>query len=66
MPMTREAMSENGVRKSSQPLSLEEHQAVRITIEPRISWAERTAGMLQWTGDPEVPRRLAEAVRASR
>ena len=42
------------------------HQTVRITIEPRIGWADRTAGMLQWTGDPEVLRRIAEAVRASR
>ena len=24
------------------------------------SWAERTAGILQWTGDPEVLRRVAE------
>jgi predicted DNA-binding antitoxin AbrB/MazE fold protein len=60
MPITIEAIYENGVLKPSQPLPLEEHETVRITIEPRISWAERTAGMLQWTGDPEVLRRIAE------
>jgi predicted DNA-binding antitoxin AbrB/MazE fold protein len=60
MPITVEAIYENGVLKPSQPLPLEEHETVRITIEPRISWAERTAGMLQWTGDPEVLRRIAE------
>jgi predicted DNA-binding antitoxin AbrB/MazE fold protein len=60
MPITIEAIYENGVLKPSQPLPLEEHETVQITIEPRISWAERTAGMLQWTGDPEVLRRIAE------
>jgi predicted DNA-binding antitoxin AbrB/MazE fold protein len=60
MPITVEAIYENGVLKPCQPLPLEEHEKVRITIEPRISWAERTAGMLQWTGDPEVLRRIAE------
>jgi hypothetical protein len=33
---------------------------VRITIEPELGWTERTAGMLKWTGDPEVLRRIAE------
>ena len=60
MPITIEAIYENGVLKPSQPLPLDEHEPVRITIEPRIGWAERTAGMLQWTGDPEVLRRIAE------
>jgi hypothetical protein len=31
-----------------------------VTIEPALSWAERTAGMLRWTGDPEVLRRIVE------
>jgi predicted DNA-binding antitoxin AbrB/MazE fold protein len=60
MPITIEAIYENGVLKPSQPLPLGEHETVRITIEPRISWAERTARMLQWTGDPEALRRIAE------
>ena len=40
MPITIEAIYENGVLKPSLPLPLEEHETVRITIEPRISWAE--------------------------
>jgi predicted DNA-binding antitoxin AbrB/MazE fold protein len=60
MPLTIEAIYENGVLKPSQPLPLKEHETVRITIEPQISWAERTAGLLKWTGDPEVLRRIAE------
>jgi len=60
MPLTIEAIYEDGVLKPSRPLPLEEHETVRITIEPQRSWAERTAGLLQWTGDPEVLRRIAE------
>ena len=60
MPMTIEAVYEDGVLKPSRPLPLEEHETVRITIEPQRSWAERTAGILQWTGDFEDLRRIVE------
>ncbi len=60
MPMTIEAIYEDGVLKPSRPLPLEEHETVRITIEPQRSWAERTAGMLKWTGDFEDLRRIVE------
>jgi predicted DNA-binding antitoxin AbrB/MazE fold protein len=60
MTLTIEAIYENGVLKPAQPLPLNEHESVRITIGPQLSWAERTAGMLKWTGDPEVLRSIAE------
>ena len=60
MPLTIEAVYEDGDLKPVQPLPLKEHEKVRITIEPETSWAERTAGMLHWTGDPELLRRIAE------
>ena len=60
MTLTVEAIYENGVLKPTQPLPLKEHEKVRITVEVGQTWAERTAGMLQWTGDPEVLRRIAE------
>jgi predicted DNA-binding antitoxin AbrB/MazE fold protein len=60
MALTIEATYENGVLKPVQPLPLQEHEKVRLSIEPAISWAERTAGMLPWTGDPDVLRRIAE------
>jgi predicted DNA-binding antitoxin AbrB/MazE fold protein len=60
MPLTIEAIYENGVLKPSQPLPLDEHERVRITIEPLLSWTERTAGMLQWKGDFEDLRRIVE------
>lgn len=60
MTLTIQATYEDGVLKPAQPLPLKEHEKVRITIEPELSWAERTAGMLQWAGDPEVLRRVTE------
>ena len=60
MSLTFDAVYENGVLKPAQTLPLKEHEKVRVTIEPDIDWVERTAGMLEWTGDPEVLRRIAE------
>ena len=59
MSLTVEAIYEDGVLKPAQPLPLNEHETVRITIEPQLSWAERTAGILQWTGDFEDLRALS-------
>ena len=60
MASTVEAVYENGVLKPAQPQPLKEQEKVGITIEPEGTWAERTAGMLQWTGDPEILRRVAQ------
>jgi predicted DNA-binding antitoxin AbrB/MazE fold protein len=60
MTISVEAIYENGLLKPTEPLPLQEHERVRLTIEPAVSWAERTAGMLKWTGNPEVLRRIAE------
>jgi predicted DNA-binding antitoxin AbrB/MazE fold protein len=60
MAIVVEATYENGVLKPAEPLPLGEHERVRVTIEPQVSWAERTAGLLKWTGDPELLRRIAE------
>ena len=60
MAITVDAIYEEGVLKLAQPLPLKEHEKVHVTIEPELSWAERTAGILKWTGDPEVLRRVAE------
>jgi predicted DNA-binding antitoxin AbrB/MazE fold protein len=57
-PLTVEAVYENGVLKPAQPLPLREHETVRITIEPGLTWAERTAGMIPWNGDTEALDRL--------
>jgi predicted DNA-binding antitoxin AbrB/MazE fold protein len=61
MNLTIEAVYENGVFKPSQPLPLKEHEKVRLTVELEQTWADRTAGMLQWTGThEELEQILAE------
>lgn len=59
MAITVEATYERGVLKPKEPLPLGEREQVRVTIEPQMSWTERTAGMLRWTGEPEELERLA-------
>jgi predicted DNA-binding antitoxin AbrB/MazE fold protein len=62
MPLTVEAIYENGVLKPVQPLPLEEHKKVRVTVERALTWAERTAGMIGWKGDAATfDRLMAEA-----
>ena len=60
MSLTVDAVYENGTLKLAQPLPIAEHERVRVTIEMERSWADRTAGMLKWTGDPEILRRVIE------
>lgn len=56
--MTFEATYEDGVLKPATPLPLDEHQRVQITVQVDKGWAQRTAGMLKWTGDRETLNRL--------
>jgi predicted DNA-binding antitoxin AbrB/MazE fold protein len=53
MAITVEAVYENGVLKPAQPLPLTEHAKVRVTIEPALTWVQRTAGMMGFTGTAE-------------
>jgi predicted DNA-binding antitoxin AbrB/MazE fold protein len=59
MTLTVEAVYENGVLKPTQPLPLQEHEKVTVTIAPAVTLARRTAGMVPWTGDAETLERLA-------
>jgi predicted DNA-binding antitoxin AbrB/MazE fold protein len=60
MPLTVEAVYENGVLKPTQPLPLKEHEKVTLTIAPAMSVARQSAGMLRWRGDWETLHQLAE------
>jgi predicted DNA-binding antitoxin AbrB/MazE fold protein len=53
MTYTVEAIYENGVLKPVQPLPLQEHEKVRLTIEPTANWVQATAGMFGWKGSAE-------------
>jgi predicted DNA-binding antitoxin AbrB/MazE fold protein len=59
MAITVEAVYEDGVLKPKQPLPLREHERVQVTIQPTVSLARQTAGMIPWAGDAETLERLA-------
>jgi predicted DNA-binding antitoxin AbrB/MazE fold protein len=59
MAITFEAIYENGVLKPATPLPLAEREKVQVTIQPQVSWARRTAGMMGWTGSAEDADRFA-------
>ena len=59
MPLTIEAIYENGVLRPTQPLPLRGHEKVSVTIQPTVSLAKQTAGMVPWTGDVETLERIA-------
>ena len=45
-PLVVEATYENGVLKPAQPLPLNEHEQVRITVESASSLVRATAGLI--------------------
>jgi predicted DNA-binding antitoxin AbrB/MazE fold protein len=59
MPITVEAVYENGVLKPTAPLPLAEHQKVEITVRTGQDAVERTYGLLGWTGDAQTVERIA-------
>jgi predicted DNA-binding antitoxin AbrB/MazE fold protein len=58
MSITVQAIYENGVLKPVQPLPFQEHEKVTITVQPALSRARQTAGLLCWTGDPALLERF--------
>ena len=59
MSITVEAVFENGVLKPIEPVPLEEHEKVRITVHKQSNWVENTSGFIHWQGDPATLERLA-------
>lgn len=60
MAMEVEATYENGVLRPDHHLPLSEHQRVKVTVQEETSRSQRSYGLLGWTGDPEVVRKIAE------
>jgi predicted DNA-binding antitoxin AbrB/MazE fold protein len=66
MPITVDAVYEGGVLKPAEPLPLNEHERVRISIQTpadvqkALEAVRRSYGLVQWTGDAETLRRIAE------
>jgi predicted DNA-binding antitoxin AbrB/MazE fold protein len=53
MTITIEAVYEDGVLKPTQPLSLQEHEKVQVTVKSSRSRVRQTAGLIGWTGSQE-------------
>ncbi len=47
MTICVEATYENGVLKPVEPLPLNEHEKVRVTIESRVPWDQQVPGMVR-------------------
>jgi predicted DNA-binding antitoxin AbrB/MazE fold protein len=58
MPLTVEAIWENGVLKPVQPLPFREHERVQITVQPKSNWVEETYGIMGWKGDADTLERV--------
>lgn len=58
MAFTVEAVYEDGVLKPVQPRPFQEHEKVRLTVQPVLSRARQTAGLLRWEGDPALLERF--------
>jgi predicted DNA-binding antitoxin AbrB/MazE fold protein len=54
MPLTFEAVYENGVLKPTEPLPLKEHEKVQVTVLRKTSVAEQTYGLMGWKGSVEM------------
>jgi predicted DNA-binding antitoxin AbrB/MazE fold protein len=59
MTINVEAIYEDGVLKPTQPLPLNQHERVRVTVHKELSWAQRTSGLMGWAGDAETVERFA-------
>jgi predicted DNA-binding antitoxin AbrB/MazE fold protein len=60
MSLEVQATYENGVLKPDEPLPLEERQRVKVTVHEETSRIRRSYGLIGWTGDPEILRKMAE------
>lgn len=50
MSMQVEAVYENGVLKLDRPLPLRDQERVVLTVQPKVSHAKISYGLVAWTG----------------
>ena len=66
IPLIVEAIYENGVLKPNNPLPLQEHAKVQVTVhvpvtpQQALEAVKKGYGLLRWTGDAETLRQVAE------
>jgi predicted DNA-binding antitoxin AbrB/MazE fold protein len=57
--ITVDATFENGALKPLQPLPLQEHDRVRITVQMPADRVRQSQGLIGWKGAAEVVERVA-------
>ena len=60
MSLEVEATYENGVLKLDEPLPFKEHERLVVSVKSKISRVDASYGLIGWTGDPEILRKIAE------
>jgi predicted DNA-binding antitoxin AbrB/MazE fold protein len=55
-----EATYENGVLRPDQPLPFREHERYVLTMKSKTSRVDESYGLIRWTGETHVLRRIAE------
>lgn len=58
MALQVEATYENGALKLDRPLPLKEHERIVVTIQPKASRVDETAGLIGWKGTAEAYEHL--------
>jgi predicted DNA-binding antitoxin AbrB/MazE fold protein len=61
MTYSGKAVYQNGVLRLKEPMPLTEGEEVRVTVHIGPGWADRTYGMMGWTGDPAILEYIAES-----
>jgi predicted DNA-binding antitoxin AbrB/MazE fold protein len=62
MSLEFDAVYENGILKPDHPLPLAERQRVRVVVNDPVAELHRLCSLMQWKGDPEVVRAIAEDI----
>ncbi len=60
MSLDIEATYEDGVLKLDGPLPFPQHERLVVSVKSKLSRVDLTYGLIGWTGDPEVVRKIAE------
>ena len=60
MSLEFEATYENGMLKLDEPLPFQERERILVSVKSKTSRVDESYGLIGWTGDPEVLRRIAE------
>ena len=55
-----EATYENGVLKLDEPLPFKDQERILVSIKSKMSRVDASYGLIGWTGDPDVLRKIAE------